>query len=105
MPLLQKSYDQSPKIQTSTESAFKVEIENLKTIGKEVESLIANPCTKILKAALIDAIDNSVEGFLASKSGKAKAVQESFFEQATQLIRTINLELARLADCGSTCMP
>jgi hypothetical protein len=105
MPLLQNYYDQVLATVTAPKNLMVDEIDRLREIKINVENLIANPCTVRMQTALINALNSSIEGFLALLSGKSESVQESFFSKGTEFIRQINLELARLAECLPNCKP
>jgi hypothetical protein len=105
MPLLQQYYDQVQATSAAPRTSVADEIERLKEVRIKVEGLISNLCTLKLRSALINAMNGSIDGFLAMSSGKPKSVQDSFFDKGTQFIREVNLELAHLADCNSNCEP
>ena len=105
MPLLQQYYDQVLAVRSASKESMAEEIDRLKEIRTNVEGLNTNPCTIKLSFALVNAMNNSIEGFRALLSGKPESAQEIFFDKGTQFIREVNLELARLADCNLNCEP
>jgi hypothetical protein len=105
MPLVQKYYDQVLATSSAKKAQMAGQIELLEKVKSDIEKIITNPCTVKLRTALMIAVQNSMEGFLALLNNQSESVQESFFEQATQAIREMNEQLARLADCGTVCIP
>lgn len=103
--LLQQYYDQVLVTRSTPTNSMSDQIAVLQEIKADVESLIANPCTAELQSALMHAIDSSINGFSALLAGEAKSVQQAFFDEGTQFIREVNLELVRLADCLPECKP
>jgi hypothetical protein len=103
MPLLQNYYDQVQAISSATKESMANELEKLKDIGKKVGNLSTNACTSKPQSSLVNAINSSLDGFQAILSGQSKSIQVSFFDEGTQFIRDINLEVARLAACGTNC--
>ena len=105
MPLLQQYYDQVMATRSAPKTSMAEEIDRMKEIRTNVESLNTNPCTIKLSFALVNAMNSSIGGFLALLSGKPESQQEIFFDEGTKFIRQVNLELSRLADCKENCKP
>jgi hypothetical protein len=100
---VQEYYDQVQVTATAPKTAIAEQISVLQNIRKNVEDSSNNQCTGKLYSALINAMNNSIDGFLASESDQPKSVQESFFDKGTEFIRQVNIEVAGLADCLPTC--
>ena len=103
--LLQEYYDQTPVTAAAPKISMADQIGRLQEIRRNVEGLSTNQCTIKLQSALINAMNNSINGFLALLSGEPDSVQETFFSEGTRFIRQVNVELARLADCLPNCKP
>jgi hypothetical protein len=90
---------------SAQKAAITGQVELLEKVKSDIENLYTNPCTVKLRTTLSNAVQDSIQGFLAILNSQSESVQDSFFEKATQAIREMNVELARLADCGNSCMP
>jgi hypothetical protein len=101
----QEYYDQVQVTASTPKAAMAEEISVLQTVRKNVEDARINQCTAQLYSALINAMNNSIDGFLASVSDQPKSVQDAFFDKGTEFIRQINIEIAKLADCLPNCRP
>lgn len=92
-----QEWDDAFKLANSTPRAtLPAQIGNLQAIRRKVQDVQMPECAALVKQRLIDAMDNSINGFIAFLGQKPDTEVKQFFDQANKSMEDFGKEIQAL---------
>ena len=94
---LAREWDDANTLASSTpRSSLSAQIDKLQAMRRKAQDLEAPQCAFLVRQRLIDAMDNTINGYLAFLSQKPESEVNKYFDQAKQSMDGFGKEIAAL---------
>lgn len=95
-PLARQWDDANAVAKSAARIALAGPVANLQALRRQVQDVQAPPCAFLAKQRLIDAMDNTINGYMAFMQQKPENTVNQFFDQADHSMRDFSKELQAL---------